>query len=273
MIRARKFGVQLTNSLDAVGGGCASQKSRDFPANASATATASAQRYYHQYQYSPQHGIQQSFLFESAKPVKNPASKQQTSHDKENGDQERRNASSSDHLDLAQAIGEFSLEKPLLWASPDDPGKRTAQAARSIWSVTPEELSALALQATRRETVDSEPPEKLSYAVVSSRSLSAAGKDEAADVEGHGPVFTKYFALPVFPPSRTPERGVELLEQKSERPAFDPSEPSESEHLDVLDYRRVFALSAETPIFCPRQNFSEDTDTTEIIEMVREAQV
>ncbi|GMF59451.1 unnamed protein product [Phytophthora fragariaefolia] len=89
-------------------------------------------------------------------------------------------------------------------APPPIVGQSVTHFGRTIWSVTPEELSALEEEmiATKMQSIDA--ARKLSYAEASRRNLplfadnQAAQKKEAVDVEQPRRTFKRYYGLPIF---------------------------------------------------------------------------
>ncbi|KAL4160939.1 hypothetical protein PRNP1_001497 [Phytophthora ramorum] len=149
------------------------------------------------------------------------------------------------------------------------PKKSSTQFGRTIWSINPEELSALAVElaATRQETA--EPSKKLSYAEASKRNLPgfsarlAAQADKAVKVE-EPPMraFKKYYGLPIIPLSGFPQCDFTPLEEKeSPTKAY----TGEETYSNVLDYSQSFGLSANTPTFYPRQT----TASTDLLQMLK----
>ncbi|KAL4137991.1 hypothetical protein PRIC2_001500 [Phytophthora ramorum] len=124
------------------------------------------------------------------------------------------------------------------------PKKSSTQFGRTIWSINPEELSALAMElaATRQETA--EPSKKLSYAEASKRNLPgftarlAAQADKAVKVE-EPPMrtFKKYYGLPIIPLFGFPQCDFTPLEEKeSPTKAY----TGEETYSNVLDYSQSF---------------------------------
>ncbi|CAH0485124.1 unnamed protein product [Peronospora farinosa] len=168
-------------------------------------------------------------------------------------------------------------------------------SGRTIWSISPEELSELAKDMAETKKESAESIKKLSYAEASKRCLSGtalirAMQPKVLALEQPIRSFKKYYGLPNIPSFEPLHRQNFICKlhygYRASRfdgvccPSSDDAEASEekaipfdkftdteaeNESHDVLDNSQVFGLSATTPTFYPRQT----TDTNELIQMVR----
>ncbi|CAI5742686.1 unnamed protein product [Peronospora destructor] len=150
---------------------------------------------------------------------------------------------------------------------------------RTIWSISPHELSELAKDMVETKKESTETIKKLSYAEASKRCPSGSALIRAMQpkvVALEQPIrnFKKYYGLPNIPSFELQHRQnlfasctIEASEEKAI--PFDKftgtGTEAENESQDALDNSQVFGLSATTPTFYPRQT----TDTNEFIQMLK----
>ncbi|KAG7377168.1 hypothetical protein PHYPSEUDO_012055 [Phytophthora pseudosyringae] len=238
----RRFGVRITNMLSAGDASYAALKN-DHKSSSSA-AMAAAQRYYHQYSYFP-HPEKKSRISEET-AVENPQTE------------------AEDMIQRSPSAEEPASSAPSIKLSEYNPERTPMQPGRTIWSVSPEELTELAKKMAVMKKESAESVKKLSYAEASKRNLPgftesrAAQKREAVEVVEVERTFKKYYGLPIIPW----DIHAEEKEDSFENPTGSDLEIKPS---NVLDYSQIFGLSASTPTFYPRQT----TDTNDLIQLLK----
>ncbi|KAE8980636.1 hypothetical protein PF011_g22356 [Phytophthora fragariae] len=263
---SRRFGVKITNVLDADTAVSSGDKTGNKPPTANVMEPSPRhyqQQQQQQYQHLPQH-----LGLKASRVMKKGDDEADISADRTMGrpSTKRNNASNA---------GEGELPEPFPRSPPTPKAKGlekdTSQFGRTIWSVTPEELSALEEEMISLEARAAEPAKKLSYAEASKRNLPGFVENHVGqtktvvEVERPRRTFKKYYGLPVFIPPGPEQNDVEEHEEKETPPAIGLSPSLRSEPSDVLGYTQNFALSAHTPTFYPRQT----TDTSELIQMLK----
>lgn len=160
-----------------------------------------------------------------------------------------------------------STEKTITFSESDS----NTQRGRTIWSVTPSELSILAKEATIIMRGLKEPTQKLSYAEASKRNLSHCVEERPSQMsktvedEQPPPVFKKYYGLPIIPsyePLHSWDTQYASARKKMEEGPISLKKIIKSS--DKLDYCETFGLSANTPVFHPRPT----TETNELIQLL-----
>ncbi|GMF25195.1 unnamed protein product [Phytophthora lilii] len=181
----REFGVRTTNTLNAGGASHAARKTESN--SPSSNAMVAAQRYYHQYQYFPQHGILRPKIVEKKKRREETVSKQSKN-------------------DPWSSVEQTCCE-PRPGGSGSEKGSSPLQFGRTIWSITPEELSALEVEMVASTKKEKKALRRFSYAEASKRNLPEFAKTQAErtkdamKAEQPRRQFKKYYGLPFIAPS------------------------------------------------------------------------
>ncbi|CAH0518185.1 unnamed protein product [Peronospora belbahrii] len=176
----------------------------------------------------------------------------------------------NDKRDVSDKMGKMRFKDTcslLLTQSP--PPRKVTQPGRTMWSITPDELSELARDMAETKKEPAEANKTVSYYSKSSKcrliesTLSRVAQTKVVAPEQPIRTFKKYYGLPNIPTFTSLHRqNFQVPEQKTT--PFKKFTETENKPQNMLDYRQVFGLSAMTPTFYPRQS----TDTNELMQMV-----
>ncbi|RAW23606.1 hypothetical protein PC110_g19965 [Phytophthora cactorum] len=261
--RPRRFGTKITNLLSAGDGSSAAHKA-DYKSPPASVALAAAQRYYHHYQHLSQPG-KKSCVVEKLREESYEMKSENVT--KESSTALPEDTENNKDLWLSAKSPQLSLLQECI------PKKTPMQSGRTIWSVTPDELTELVKEMATMKKESAEPVKKLSYAEASKRNLpgftESRASQEVKAMEDDRPLrtFKTYYGLPIIPSYESSRRDIHhaaTLEEKEDPLEGRTSLTTENKSSFVLNHSQISGLSATTPTFYPRQT----TETNDLIQLV-----
>ncbi|ETL47216.1 hypothetical protein L916_03017 [Phytophthora nicotianae] len=261
--RPRRFGTKITNLLSA-GDGISVVHKADHKSTSS-VALAAAQKYYHQYQHSSHPGKKPCIAdkLEGENYETKPEHVIKVSPIASSEDSSNKN----DLHVLSKSPQSILLQEFIPKMTPMQPG-------HTIWSVTPDELTALAKEVAAMKKESAEPVKTLSYAEASKRNIPRFAESRASQemkaVEDEQPerTFKKYYALPIIPSYESSRRDIyhaATLEEKEESFQDRTGPSTEDKSAFALDQNQMSSLSATTATFYPRQT----TEPNDLIQLLK----
>ncbi|KAG2779482.1 hypothetical protein PC129_g20661 [Phytophthora cactorum] len=262
--RPRRFGTKITNLLSAGDGSSAAHKA-DYKSPPASVALAAAQRYYHHYQHLSQPG-KKSCVVEKLREESYEMKSENVT--KESSTALPEDTENNKDLWLSAKSPQLSLLQECI------PKKTPMQSGRTIWSVTPDELTELVKEMATMKKESAEPVKKLSYAEASKRNLpgftESRASQEVKAMEDDRPLrtFKTYYGLPIIPSYESSRRDIHhaaTLEEKEDPLEGRTSLTTENKSSFVLNHSQISGLSATTPTFYPRQT----TETNDLIQLLK----